>query len=90
MYADDCVLYLSRDLFHKDLRTLSIQTKGNNWEIMRKKIQKYLACFEHWGLLDFVKQYNYLGVILDSEMNMRPFFNHVERLFIVNCLPLGK
>ena len=27
-----------------------------------------------------VKQYNYLGVILDSEMTLRPFFNHVRKL----------
>ena len=30
--------------------------------------------------VDFVKQYNYLGVILDAEMNMRSFFNHVKKL----------
>ena len=30
--------------------------------------------------VDFVKQYNYLGVILDSEMNMRPFVNHVKKI----------
>ena len=28
----------------------------------------------------FVKQYNYLGVILDAEMTLRPFFNHVRKL----------
>ena len=35
MYADDCVLYLS----------------GNNWDIMRPKIEEDLECFEHWGEL---------------------------------------
>ena len=36
MYADDCVLYLS----------------GNNWDVMRPKIQEDLECFEHWGELN--------------------------------------
>ena len=27
----------------------------------------------------FVRQYNYLGVILDSEMTLRPLFNHVKK-----------
>ena len=27
-----------------------------------------------------VTQYNYLGVILDAEMSLRPFFNHVRKL----------
>ena len=26
-----------------------------------------------------VKQYNYLGVNLDFEMNLRPFYNHVRK-----------
>ena len=30
--------------------------------------------------IEFVKHYNYLGVILDSEMNLRPHFNHVKKL----------
>ena len=36
MYADDCVLYLS----------------GNNWDLMRQKMQEDLNCFEHWGELN--------------------------------------
>ena len=27
-----------------------------------------------------VKQYNYLGVILDSEMTLRPFYNHAKKI----------
>ena len=27
----------------------------------------------------FVRQYNYLGVILDAEMTIRPFLNHVKK-----------
>ena len=28
----------------------------------------------------FVKKYNYLGVILDSEMSLRPFYNYVKKI----------
>ena len=41
--------------------------------------------------VDFVKQFNYLGVILDSELSLRPFFNHVKKnLSMLNCIHLGK
>ena len=40
--------------------------------------------------IDFVKQYNYLGVIFDSEMNLRPFFNHVKKNVYVKIFTLSK
>ena len=30
--------------------------------------------------VDFVKQYNYLGVIIDSEMTLRAFYSHVKKI----------
>ena len=111
MYADDCVLYLS----------------ANNWNVIRRKIQEDLDCFERWGELNnlnlnvskskllligsrskllkqvnpeplklydkdvpFVKSYNYLGVILDSEMTSRPFFSHVKKIAYGKMFTLTK
>ena len=111
MYADDCVLYLS----------------GNNWNVMRPKLQEDLDCFEHWGELNnlhlnltktkllfiasrsklsrvnrgdalqlynidvnIVKQYNYLGVILDSEMTLRPFINYIKKTVSHKIFTLAK
>ena len=111
MYADDCVLYLS----------------GNNWDIMRDKVQEDLDCFEHWGELNnlhlnvkktkhlfigtrsklskfsnvdplklydkdvaIVTQYNYLGVILDSEMTLRPFINYIKKTVSHKIFTLAK
>ena len=111
MYADDCVLYLA----------------GNNWDIMRPKIQEDLDCFEHWGELNnlhlnvkktkllfistrsklsrlqnavsltlydsdvvIVSQYNYLGVILDSEMTLHPFIRHIKKTISHKIFTLAK
>ena len=111
MYADDCVLYLA----------------GNNWEIIRQKIQEDLECFEHWGELNnlhlnvkktklllistrsklsklrnpmplilynkdvvMVRQYNYLGVILDAEMTLRPFISHIKKVVSHKIFSLAK
>ena len=38
----------------------------------------------------FVRQYNYLGVILDSEMTLRPFFNYVKKNVYVKIFALRK
>ena len=38
----------------------------------------------------FVGQYNYLGVILDSEMSLRPFYNHVKKNIYVKIFSLLK
>ena len=38
----------------------------------------------------FVKSYNYLGVILDSEMTLRPFFNHVKKIVYSKIFMLTK
>ena len=98
MFADDCVLYLS----------------GNNWEIIRTKIQKDLDTVVDWMSMNaltlntsktktmifgnrhkllkiknptplsingkdlvFVKKYNYLGIVLDVELNLDPFFKSI-------------
>ena len=45
-----------------------------------KKLHDISPLCVYGNNIDFVKQYNYLGVILDSEMNMRHFFNHVKKL----------
>ena len=37
-----------------------------------------------------VRQYNYLGVILDSEMTLRPFFNYVKKIVSNKIFTLSK
>ena len=37
-----------------------------------------------------VTQYNYLGVILDSEMTLRPFINYVKKIVSHKMFTLGK
>ena len=100
---------------------------GNNWDIIRPKIQEDLDCFEHWGELNnlhlnvkkskllligtqsklskignveslslynndvlLVKQYNYLGVILDAELTLRPFINHIKMIISHKIFTLAK
>ena len=40
--------------------------------------------------ISFVKEYNYLGVILDSEMNLRSFYNHVKKNVYVKIFAFSK
>ena len=40
--------------------------------------------------VQFVRQYNYLGVILDSEMSLRPFYTHVKKNVYVKIFSLLK
>ena len=37
-----------------------------------------------------VKQYSFLGVILDSEMTLRPFYDHVRKNVYVKIFALAK
>ena len=37
-----------------------------------------------------VKQYNYLGVILDSEITLKPFFNHVKKIIYAKVFSFQK
>ena len=40
--------------------------------------------------LDFVKQYNYLGVILDNEMNLTPLVNNIKKRVNTRIFQLRK
>ena len=61
--------------------------------VTRAKL-KHLEPFAPIRLYDsdviFVRQYNYLGVILDSEMNLRPFYEHVKKNVYVKIFSLLK
>ena len=38
----------------------------------------------------FVRQYNYLGVIIDSEITLQPVFNHAKKSIYVKDFALSK
>ena len=111
MFADDCVIYQN----------------GNNWDVIRTKLQSDLDAIVKWTasnslslnnkktqamifgprgkllkldninpvtLLDmpikFEKQYNYLGIILDSEMTLQPLVKHIKKLITNKIFNLRK
>ena len=40
--------------------------------------------------VEFVKQYNYLGIILDSELTLKPMYKNVEKRVIYKVFMLRK
>ena len=56
------------------LRLVSISSKLN-------RLDDLIPLLLYDRPVDFDKQYNYLGVIIDSEMTLCPFYSHVQKLY---------
>ena len=61
---------------------------GPRGKLARLDVKKPLLIFEI--PVKFVKQYNYLGIIIDSEMTLQPMLKHVKRLLTNNIFCLRK
>ena len=63
---------------HLNVKNTKMLLVGPRSKLVRIHDARPLRVFDND--VEFVKQYNYLGVILGSEMNMHSFFNHVKKL----------
>ena len=105
MYADDCVLYLSgnnwdsiRDKIqehwgelnnlHLNVNKTKVMIAGTHTKLSRLGDVEPLQLYDND--VGFVKQYNYLGVILDAEMSLRPFLTHVRKLVYIKIFSFTK
>ena len=73
---------------HLNISKTKLLIAGSRSKLSKIGIVSPLRIYEND--IDVVKQYNYLGVILDSEMTLRPFFNHVKKIVYAKMFAFSK
>ena len=73
---------------HLNLNKTKMMIVGSRSKLSR--LGKIVPLTLYGSDVGFVKQYNYLGVIIDPEMTLRPYFNHVKKIVYSKIFAFSK